>query len=48
MSIGAQMLGRGLVEKTGVITPEEAFEPEAVFAELRSRQILIHVRIEKL
>ena len=48
MSIGAQMLGRGLVKKTGVITPEEAFEPEAVFAELRNRQVLIHLRIEKI
>ena len=27
MSIGAQMLGKGMVSQTGVITPEEAFEP---------------------
>ena len=45
MSIGAQMLARGQVKKTGVITPEEAFEPDAVFAELRKRRILVHEKI---
>jgi saccharopine dehydrogenase-like NADP-dependent oxidoreductase len=46
MSIGAQMLACGLTKKTGVITPEEAFEPQAVFAELQKRQILVHEKID--
>lgn len=48
MSIGAQMLGNGLVKTAGVITPEEAFDPEAVFAELEKRKILIRSRIDEL
>ncbi len=47
LSIGAQMLGHGAVTKTGVITPEEAFEPAAVFAELERRQLLIHERVDE-
>jgi saccharopine dehydrogenase-like NADP-dependent oxidoreductase len=43
-SIGAQMLGNGLVKMAGVITPEEAFEPQAVFDELKKREILVHGR----
>lgn len=43
-SIGAQMLGKGLVKMAGVITPEEAFEPQAVFDELKKREILVHGR----
>jgi saccharopine dehydrogenase-like NADP-dependent oxidoreductase len=48
MSIGAQMLAKGLVRTAGVITPEEAFDPEAVFTELARRRILIHSRIDDL
>jgi saccharopine dehydrogenase-like NADP-dependent oxidoreductase len=46
MSIGAQMLGKGMVKETGVIAPEEAFEPQAVFDELKRREILVHGRVE--
>jgi saccharopine dehydrogenase-like NADP-dependent oxidoreductase len=46
MSIGAQMLGKDLVKKAGVITPEEAFEPQAVFDELKKREILVHEKVE--
>ena len=46
MSIGAQMLGKGVVKKAGVITPEEAFEPQAVFVELKKRGILLHEKVE--
>ena len=42
MSIGAQMLAAGAVATTGVITPEEAFDPETVFAQLARRDIHIH------
>ncbi len=45
-SIGAQMLGKGLVKKPGVITPEEAFEPQAIFDELKKREILVHEKVE--
>lgn len=46
MSIGAQMLAKGLVNKTGVIAPEEAFEPQAIFGELKKRGILMHEKVE--
>lgn len=42
MAIGAQMLASGKVARTGVITPEEAFEPDAVFFELARRGIAVH------
>lgn len=48
ISIGAQMLGRGLVKKTGVIAPEEAFDPQTVFAELNKRDIHVHERVQVL
>jgi saccharopine dehydrogenase-like NADP-dependent oxidoreductase len=48
LSIGAQMLGKGQVGKTGVITPEEAFDAEVVIRELAKRQILVHRRIEEI
>lgn len=45
LAVGAVMLARGEVTKTGVLTPEEAFEPAAVFAELRKRDLFIHEEI---
>lgn len=45
MSVGAQMLARGLVRRTGVIAPEQAFSPKAVFAELKKRRILVHEKM---
>ncbi len=42
MAIGAILLARGKVEKTGVITPEEAFDPEIIFTELKKRRLIIH------
>ena len=42
MSIGAQMIAAGTVATTGVITPEEAFDPETIFAQLARRDIHIH------
>jgi hypothetical protein len=42
------MLGNGVVKKTGVITPEEAFEPQAVFDELRKREVFVHEKVEFL
>lgn len=46
LAIGAVMLAEGRVKQAGVLTPEEAFEPQVVFAELRKRQLLIHEAIE--
>jgi saccharopine dehydrogenase-like NADP-dependent oxidoreductase len=42
MAIGATLLAQGRVERIGVITPEEAFDPEIIFAELKKRRLIIH------
>lgn len=46
LAIGAVLLATGRVGRTGVLTPEEAFEPATVLAELRRRGLIIHERIE--
>lgn len=46
MSIGAQMIAHGQVRGSGVMAPELAFEPAAVFTELAERGIIIHKKIE--
>jgi len=46
-AIGAVLLAQGRAARTGMLTPEEAFPPEAVFAELRKRQLLIHEEINQ-
>ena len=45
LSIGAQIITKGLVQKTGVLAPELAFDPETVFQELARRQILIQEQV---
>jgi saccharopine dehydrogenase-like NADP-dependent oxidoreductase len=45
LSIGAQMIAKGLVQKTGVLAPELAFDPETVFQELARRQLLIQEQV---
>lgn len=47
MSIGAQLLAQGTVNKTGILTPEEAFDPPSVFAELAKRRLFIHEKVEE-
>ncbi|MFT9846375.1 saccharopine dehydrogenase family protein [Aneurinibacillus sp. REN35] len=42
MAIATEMLAKGMVNATGILTPEEAFEPVSVFKELEKRQIFIH------
>ncbi len=42
LSIGAQLLAKGAVRVAGVLTPEEAFDPATVFAELERRDLHIH------
>lgn len=46
LAIGAVLLASGAVAETGVLTPEEAFAPATIFAELERRGLLIHERIE--
>ncbi|OQY02949.1 MAG: saccharopine dehydrogenase [Desulfobacteraceae bacterium 4572_123] len=48
MSIGAQMIESGRIHGTGVIAPELAFDPSAVFTELARRDIKIHEKIEDI
>ncbi|SEG53458.1 saccharopine dehydrogenase family protein [Paenibacillus sp. UNC499MF] len=48
MAIAAVMIAEGRVHKAGILTPEEAFEPQAVFAELEKRGIRIHQDTEVL
>lgn len=45
LSIGAQMIARGQVERTGVIPPELAFASQPFFDELARRGIRIHEEI---
>jgi saccharopine dehydrogenase-like NADP-dependent oxidoreductase len=48
MSIGAQIIAQGKVKGTGVLAPEQAFEPTEIFSELKKRQILVHEEINPL
>ncbi len=48
MSIGAQIIAEGKVERTGVLAPEQAFEPAEIFQELEKRQIFVHEEINAL
>ena len=43
MSIAAQLILNGQVGAVGVVAPELAFDPKVVFAELKNRQIVIHI-----
>lgn len=48
MAVATEIIARGEVKHIGVITPEEAFSPAVIFAELEKRQIFIHEQIEEL
>ena len=45
MAIAAELIAQGKVEKTGVLIPEDAFDPADVFSELDRRDIHIHSTI---
>lgn len=42
MSVAAQLLAAGHCSRTGVITPEEAFDPDTVLGELERRDLRFH------
>lgn len=42
LAIAAEQLAKGAVRKTGVLIPEEAFDPAVIFAELEKRGIQMH------
>lgn len=42
LAIAAEQLAKGAVKKTGILIPEEAFDPEQIFQELEKRQIYMH------
>ena len=41
-SIAAQLLAQGKVKSSGILIPENAFEPEIIFKELKKRDIFMH------
>ena len=48
MAVATEMIAKGMVKKTGVLIPEEAFKPAEVFAELEKRGIFMHEEITQL
>jgi saccharopine dehydrogenase-like NADP-dependent oxidoreductase len=48
MSIGAQIIAEGKVEKAGVLAPEQAFDPADILRELERRHIFVHEEINAL
>lgn len=45
MAIATEIIAKGLVEKTGILIPEDAFEPTMIFEALKKRGIHIHEEI---
>lgn len=48
MAIATELIAKGNVKKTGVIIPEEAFEPGTIFKELEKRGIFVHEEIKNI
>lgn len=51
LAIATELIASGQTlckDQTGIITPEEAFEPSIIFEQLSKRGILIHEKIESL
>lgn len=46
MAIATEILAKGMVKKTGVLIPEEAFDPTMIFNELKKRGIHVHEKID--
>lgn len=47
-TVGAQLLARGAVAGTGILTPEEAFDPATVLEQMRLRDIVVHDQVEAI
>lgn len=49
MAIATELIAKGMVEKKGVIIPEEAFlEPGIIFKELEKRGIFVHEEVKEI
>ncbi|WP_301173114.1 saccharopine dehydrogenase family protein [Brevibacillus nitrificans] len=48
MAIATELIAKGQVKKTGVLIPEDAFDPAEIFAELEKRGIFMHEEITQL
>ncbi|ANE46226.1 saccharopine dehydrogenase [Paenibacillus swuensis] len=49
MAIAAELIAKGLVRQTGVVTPEEAFEdPQVIFDALKKRNIFVHEEMKEI
>jgi hypothetical protein len=46
--MGVQLIARGRAHGHGVVTPEYAFDPVDVFAELEKRRLFIHCETRQL
>ena len=42
LAIAAEQLAKGAVQQTGILIPEEAFQPQVIFDELAKREIYMH------
>lgn len=42
LAIAAEQLAKGAVKQTGILIPEEAFQPQVIFDELAKREIYMH------
>ena len=42
LAIAAEQLAKGNVKGSGILIPEDAFEPELIFKELERRGIYMH------
>jgi lysine 6-dehydrogenase len=48
MAIATELIAKGRVKGTGVLIPEEAFNPAEIFAELEKRGIHMHEEVTQL
>lgn len=48
MAVATEMIANGACNKTGILIPEDAFEPDSIFEALRIRGIEVHHTIEEM
>lgn len=44
MAVATAMIAEGKVAKKGILIPEDAFDPQAIFNELEKRDIFVHIQ----